>query len=131
MAKKSNKKRADGRIAVQVYLGTVDGKRKYKTVYGKTQKEANEKAEELKISIRKGLDVSSSNDSFKTWAEYWLSSKKNEVSADRYNSLVSRSAIWINTLGMAQITQIKPFDLQTILFLDCGKKSLYRQIYGS
>lgn len=116
MAKKSNKKRADGRIAVQVYLGTVDGKRKYKTVYGKTQKEANEKAEELKISIRKGLDVSSSNDSFKTWAEYWLSSKKNEVSADRYNSLVSRSAIWINALGMAQITQIKPFDLQTILF---------------
>lgn len=34
MPKKSNQKRADGRIAVQVFLGTVDGKRKYKTVYG-------------------------------------------------------------------------------------------------
>ena len=43
MPKKSNQKRADGRIAVQVFLGTVDGKRKYKSVYGKTQKEANEK----------------------------------------------------------------------------------------
>lgn len=48
MAKKLNKKRADGRIAVQVYLGTVDGKRKYKTDYGITQKEANNKADELR-----------------------------------------------------------------------------------
>ena len=39
MPKKSNKKRADGRYAVQVYLGMVDGKRKYKTVYGSIQKE--------------------------------------------------------------------------------------------
>ena len=48
MPKKSNQKRADGRIAVQVYLGVVDGKRKYKTVYGRTQKEADEKADELR-----------------------------------------------------------------------------------
>ena len=40
MPRKQNKRRADGRIAVQVYLGMVDGKRKYKTVYGNTQKEA-------------------------------------------------------------------------------------------
>lgn len=116
MPKKSNKKRNDGRIAVQVYLGTVDGKRKYKTVYGKTQKEANEKAEELKILMKKGIDVSSSNVFFQTWAEHWLASKKDEVSADRYSSLVSRSAIWIDALKSAQITQIKPFELQTILF---------------
>ena len=37
MPRKQNKRRADGRIAVQVYLGMVDGKRKYKTVYGNTQ----------------------------------------------------------------------------------------------
>lgn len=116
MAKKSNKKRTDGRIAVQVYLGTVDGKRKYKTVYGTTQKEADAKAEELKVMMKKGLDVSSSNDSFKTWAEYWLSSKQSEVSADRYSSLVSRSAIWIDAFKMTQINLIKPYDLQTILF---------------
>lgn len=41
MPKKSNAKRKDGRIAVQIYLGIVDGKRKYKTVYGATQKEAD------------------------------------------------------------------------------------------
>ena len=43
MPKRSNQKRADGRIAVQVFLGTVDGKRKYKTVYGKTQKKPTRK----------------------------------------------------------------------------------------
>ncbi len=43
MARKKNKTRPDGRIAVQIYLGKVDGKRKYKTVYGATQKEAGEK----------------------------------------------------------------------------------------
>ncbi|RKJ62487.1 hypothetical protein D7Y09_13660 [bacterium 1XD42-1] len=46
MAKARNKRRADGRIAVQVYIGKdkETGKRKYKTVYGNTQKEADEKA---------------------------------------------------------------------------------------
>ena len=37
MPKKTNTRRADGRIVVQVYVGSVDGKRKYKSVYGKTQ----------------------------------------------------------------------------------------------
>ena len=53
MARKNNTKRDDGRYAVQVYIGIVDGKRKYKTVYGKTQKEADTKADELKVSLRK------------------------------------------------------------------------------
>ena len=57
MAKKSNSKRADGRIAVQVYIGMVDGKRKYKTVYGRTQKEADNKAKDLKAQRLKGLDL--------------------------------------------------------------------------
>ena len=48
MPKKSNTKREDGRFAVQVYIGKVNGKRKYKTVYGKTQKEANQKADEIR-----------------------------------------------------------------------------------
>jgi integrase len=116
MAKKTNTQRADGRYAVQVYVGMVDGKRKYKTVYGKTQKEADIKADELKVSLRKGMDISASNDSFKTWANYWLVSKRHEVSADRYNTLESRSKVWIDCLYNAQISQIKPFELQTILF---------------
>lgn len=116
MAKKMNTPQADGRYRVRVYVGIKDGKKAYKSVYGKTQKEADIKAEELKVSLRKGMDISSSNDSFKTWANYWLTSKKHEVSEDRYNTLVSRSKVWIDSLYNAQISQIKPFELQTILF---------------
>ena len=116
MAKKMNTPQADGRIRVRVYVGIKDGKKIYKSVYGKTQKEADIKAEELKVSLRKGMDISSSNDSFKTWANYWLTSKKQEVSEDRYSSLASRAEIWINALNNAQISQIRPFELQTILF---------------
>lgn len=121
MAKKTNNQRADGRYMVKVYIGMKDGKKQYKYVYGKTQKEANQKAEELKVSLRKGMDISSSNDSLKTWANYWLTSKKHEVSEERNKTLVSRSSIWIDAIGNAQITQIKPFELQSILFSIAAK----------
>ena len=54
------------------------GKRKYKTVYGKTQKEANQKAQEIKERIGKGLSLDSS-DTFGKWAEHWLMVKQAEV----------------------------------------------------
>ena len=115
MPKKSNKKRDDGRIAVQVYIGTVDGKRKYKTVYGKTQKEAEAKADEIKVLMKKGIDVCSYDTSFSVWADYWLAFKKNEVSKDRYESISARTQIWKDALSFAKMSQIKPIDLQTIL----------------
>ena len=59
MPKKSNTRRSDGRIAVQVYIGSIDGKRKYKTVYGKTQKEAEQKATELRAQLHRGVDLNS------------------------------------------------------------------------
>lgn len=111
-----NTPQADGRYRVRVYVGIKDGKKAYKSVYGRTQKEADIKAEEMRVLLRKGMDISSSNDSFKTWAKYWLTSKMHEVSEDRYNTLVSRANVWIDALHNAQINQIKPFELQTILF---------------
>ena len=116
MPKKSNTKREDGRFAVQVYIGKVNGKRKYKTVYGKTQKEANQKADEIKTALKKGIDVTSSNDSFETWADYWLNSKKQEVSADQFNVIESRSRIWKSYLKGYKVNQVAPLTLQTIVY---------------
>ncbi len=121
MAKKMNTPQADGRYRVRVYIGLKDGKKQYKSVYGKTQKEADRKAEELKVSLRKGMNISSHNDGFKTWANYWLIAKKQEVSSERYATLQTRSKVWIDALNNAQITQIKPFELQTILFTISAK----------
>ena len=127
MPRKSNTKREDGRFLVRVYLGVVDGKKKYKSVYGNTQKEANQKADEIRASLRKGIDLASSNDSFVCWADYWLTYKKNEVSADRYKALVPRVQVWKDALSFAKISQIKPFDLQTILFSISARNPLTSQ----
>lgn len=117
MAKKMNTQRADGRYRVKVYMGLKDNKKTYKYVYGKTQKEADIKAEELRVSLRKGMNIATYNDSFKTWAEHWLMSKKHEdVTVDRYNCLFTRASVWIDALQHTQINQIRPFELQSILF---------------
>lgn len=115
MPKKSNTRRADGRIAVQVYIGTVDGKRKYKTVYGKTQKEAEQKADALRFKLNKGIDITRDKDSFTLWANHWLSIKEVEVSADQYNLLKARVNVFIDFIGCEKINEIQSFELQQIL----------------
>lgn len=115
MPKKSNTRRSDGRIAVQVYLGQVDGKRKYKTVYGSTQKEADQKAEELKIKLNKGIDLTKSRDSFEQWASFWLTSKVIDIGNSQklqYERCIKR---YNDVLGHRKISEIKPYDLQLII----------------
>lgn len=115
MPKKSNQKRADGRIAVQVFLGTVDGKRKYKTVYGKTQKEANEKADELRARLKKGIAASGMQDKFSAWANLYISSKAVKISASQLDLIKSRLSFWINAFGDLKIDIIRPIDIETPL----------------
>ncbi len=116
MAKKRNTVRRDGRIAVQVYIGRDEAnKRKYKTVYGVTQKEADEKALQIKIAMRKGLDVSAERDTFGDWAERWLRVKATEVSNGRADSYRNAIAHLNKALGGVQITKIRTADLQDII----------------
>ena len=115
MPKKSNTKRSDGRIAVQVYIGKVDGKRKYKTVYGHTQKEADQKAEELKLKLNKGIDLVRSDDSFSQWAEYWMASKVLDIGHSQklqYDRCVER---FNDSFGNRSISSVKTFDIQMII----------------
>ena len=118
--KKKNTKRSDGRYSVQVYLGEIDGKRKYKTVYGATQKEADKKAEEVKLSMRKGIDVTSDQDTFQTWAERWERLKATEVSAGRMDAC--RGALkQLAPLFPMPLCKIQAFDVQSILTA-CAQK---------
>ena len=114
MPKKSNTKRADGRICVQVYLGIVDGKRKYKTVYGQTQKEAEQKADEVKRRLGKGLDVTTKH-SVSDWINYYLSAKEIETSTNQLKLIESRLKIWEHHIGRRSISEIKPIDIQTVI----------------
>lgn len=115
MPKKSNTRRSDGRIAVQVYLGTVDGKRRYKTVYGKTQKEANQKAEELRAQLHRGVDLISAGRTFDFWAERFLAAKKNSVSASWYLCLEQRLGHFSDRFAGVDIGRIRLCDVQSVL----------------
>lgn len=112
MPKKSNVKRADGRIAVQVYLGKENGKRKYKTVYGATQKEADDKANDIRLKMHKGFVIANKADTFEVWANYYLDSKKVEVSNNQYNLIKTRVNYWISVFGNISLIDIKPINIQ-------------------
>ena len=126
MPKKMNTKRADGRYLVQVYIGTVDGKKKYKNAYGTTQKEAEKKAEEIKRQLNIGLDLLST-DTFGFWCDRWLKSKEIELTEERFNNyrvkldLIRRYSPQFDvfaeeentrTLGGYDVAKIRLFELQ-------------------
>lgn len=114
MPRKQNKRRADGRIAVQVYLGQVDGKRKYKTVYGSTQKEADEAALQVKLDLRKGIDVTAERDTFGDWAQRWLKYKESDISFSQrqsYNGYLKH----LSALFEKRISDIKTYEIQDII----------------
>lgn len=121
MPKQSLKKRADGRLSRQIFLGKDEnGKRIYKTVYGRTKKELQENYEAVKLELKKGLDVSAQNIKFETFAKEYLSLKKANVSA-RYISSIESSLKHLKILYPLPIAQIRPTHLQKIL-IDLGTR---------
>lgn len=115
MPKKKNAQRADGRIPVQVYLGLVDGKRKYKTVYGRTQKEANEKALQLKLSLKKGIDVTAERDTFGQWSDRFQAAKKADgLSTSQLNSYRNYCKT-LAPLNNLPIVKVRVGDIQEII----------------
>ena len=141
MAKSRNKRRADGRIAVQVYIGKdkETGKRKYKTVYGATQKEADEKAMQAKIKLQKGIDLSAERDTFGQWATRFLVVKESDgvcrSQMDSYRGYCRH----LSALENIPIYKINAWDIQEIIIELAkdrpGKKGLakntLRQIKGT
>lgn len=107
--------RSDGRYAVQVYLGKDENdKRKYKTVYGKTQKEANRKAAELKLKMSKGVDVASENMPFKYYKDMYLSQKKATNGDKSYRAFAGHAAHF-DHLDAVPIKDITELALQSVI----------------
>jgi integrase len=122
-------KRADGYYSTRVYLGTVDGKKKYKQIYGKTVKEVSQKETEVRRQLNVGLDLLS-NDSFGFWCDRWLKSKENKLTDERYNNyqikldLIRRYSPMFDsfadeensrTIGGSDVAKIRLYELQAAL----------------
>lgn len=108
------KKRADGRYQKNVYIGIENGKKKYKSVFGKTQKEVNEKAAKLKIKMNKGIDLSRENDSFGFWADKWLSYKKTTIGESRYKNYCV-NVKHFSHLRPIKISKLNVSDFQSVI----------------
>ena len=119
MAKKSNAKRPDGLIKSKVYLGNG----KYKYLYAHTQKELDAKVQEVKIQLGKGIDVSAQRDSFESWANRWLKTKKLEVSEKRYKAYAAHISR-LEPLYNIPISKIRMSDIQDII-IDNSELSTY------
>lgn len=118
MPKQKNKPRSDGLLKSKIYLGTRDGRKLYKYVYAKTQRELDKKIIEQKIKLGKGIDLTAERDTFGFWGEKWLKLKKSEVSAGRYTTYLARYAN-LSDLYNCPITKIRTSDIQDII-LDCA-----------
>lgn len=129
MARTKNKRRSDGRLQSKIYLGTVDGKRRYKYVYAHTQKELDSKVMEVKIQLGKGLDVLAQRDTFGKWAGYWLNLKKSEVSPHRYYIYECRVKN-LMPLMEQELPKIRTIDIQNIIiqYADKYSKSVLMEI---
>lgn len=130
MAKKGNSRRDDGRIAVQVYIGMVDGKRKYKTFYGKTQKEANAKADEFRNSLGKNENMPDDT-TLRFWADKWCKARVKETTEERADDSLTKATMFVSfspivdrwvedgekipTLGDMPMPSIKLYQLQAVL----------------
>lgn len=113
MPQKNNTVRKDGRYAVQVYIGRENGKRKYKTVYGKSQKEANNKAREIKNQLAKGVDLIAEN-TFGEWKNKWLAFRKNQMTPARYKETETRCEYFSDVFDI-KLIDLRPVHFQEII----------------
>lgn len=111
------KKRADGRYCAQIYLGRDEnGKRQYKSVYGKSPAELKEKETAVRLQLGRGLDVLSQRDSFDTWADDWLRLKEKEGITCRQMDNYRRAVkLWKEELQGYEIGQVRADDIERVL----------------
>lgn len=109
------KKRPDGRYQKGVFVGKdSQGKNVYKYVYGKTQREVEKKASELRGKLEKGIDLSVEGLTFEYWVKKWLAYKKNMVSEAQYKNYESEVKKFSRFFPI-QASTLKISDFQSLI----------------
>ena len=120
MAKRSNgegmiRQRADGRWESRVMIGYKDnGKPDYKSVYGKTKKEAREKLKVFLDERASGIDTSH-NYNFSNWADIWFEHHQDNITATTQENYRYTLRILKDYFGVRQLTDIKAYDVEVFL----------------
>ncbi len=106
--------KSNARIKATVYLGMVDGKKKYKYFYGKTKREATKKAAQYSIELEKGINLLEDDTSFGTMGTAWLEDKVVEVSYGRHQSY-KYALKKLEPLFDQDVKKIRTADLQKLV----------------
>lgn len=111
------KRREDGRYSKEVYLERkADGKYRRVTVYGKTQKEVNEKAAEIKSRYERGLFIDDPEMTFEKMGELWITTYKPDISFNHqktYQSILKNHLYPI--IGNIKLKDLRQIHLQSII----------------
>jgi integrase len=109
--------RKDGLWVGEIDLGIIDGKRRRKTVYGKTKKEATEKLRQLAADHAQGKNILAEKQTLKQFLMFWLdeiASKNVRVSTlHRYRQLITLHII--PALGHLPLDQVQPGQVQNMI----------------
>ena len=131
MARTKNATRPDGRKKAAIYLGIVDGRKKYKYVYATTQKELDRKVADISAQLHRGIDIASQSDTFGEWAERWLRLKQAEVSEHRHYVYKCRVQN-LEPLHNIEISRIRTMDIQEIILDSSGySRSVLKEILST
>lgn len=111
------KKRKDGRYATSVTVGyDADGKRKQKTIYGKTIRELDDKLADVKSQLNKGIVIDDEGLTVAEWAAQWLDLYKSDVEYNTYEMYRSAVDNHINkALGSLRLSALKTSHVQGLI----------------
>lgn len=104
----SIRQRANGTFEYRVYVGEdINGKKKYKSIYGKTEKELKAKIRDYNDNQTKYLDKVQ-NTVFKDYAQFWMKTYKlpnlKPVSYDRMEQTYNKVCEYLGYIQMGNIT---------------------------
>lgn len=118
-----NKKRADGRYSCQVYLGKgPDGKRKYKTFYGSTLREAKAAADDFRSAVSKGMDPEQAEATLGTLYDNLIAAKKAKgIGQKSIDRLATNKAHW-GELVDVPASELRAADFQRVLHNHKGQQ---------
>jgi integrase len=117
-------RRSDGHWAGMLDLGWIDGKRKRRSVSGRTRAEVVKKLNELQRAKEQGADLAARPRTVEQWMNEWLNEIKvhdgtRQSTLDRYGQ-VTRTHI-IPALGRKRIDRLTPGDVQSFVNGLAGK----------
>lgn len=111
------KQRDDGRYQRSIYVGKNEsGNNKYIVVYGHTKSEADEKANQIRLQLKKGIDITAQRDTFRRWCDRFLEVKSHDGIGHAQKSNLKIYCNHLAPLFDMEIIDIRTSDIQSVIY---------------